>query len=232
MDNSVEIGSHFSLVKPNNYHDNFPNYIRLNSGRACFHYASQILSDYPILLPNYLCPSIVQEFRQSKLFYQVNNELEIDYDDLVSKVVNNKLSAVMIIHYFGKIDKNIDKIINYLRSKDILIIEDTTHSYLDNNSEYGDIIVSSIRKTLPILDGAIIKTKLLLNVRNQYKPKYLLFLFLRFVGMFLKNYIKIKWIWRYILLKADTLLENTKFHNSMSKLSQFIVDHLDLNKLG
>lgn len=241
----MEIGSHFSLSYNHKYYDNFQDYYLLNSGRACLKYINDILpKDKAVLLPTYLCESMMEPFT-NQLFYDISEKLEIDCDTIYNADTNN-ISAILIVHYFGRPDPNIEEIVTFCKSKNIIIIEDVTHSYLDTDlKHYGDIVFSSIRKTLSILDGGILKIynpelnkKIQIN-HNPYNFNYIKFLYCRLLGMFLKSYkiphkflqVLYKYCWRKVLLCAEKLLENNNFNNKMSRISQHMVKHMDLDEI-
>ena len=77
----------------------------LSGGTACLTVISDFLLDHGIgkvLLPSYLCPSIVRTFERCGVvwdFYQVNADLSIDLDDLARKASPG--GAVYFINYFG-----------------------------------------------------------------------------------------------------------------------------------
>ncbi len=64
----------------------------LNGGKACLIVISEYLLDHgikKILLPSYLCPTIVNTLERCGLaceYYQVNPDFSIDLDDLAQKV--------------------------------------------------------------------------------------------------------------------------------------------------
>ena len=77
----------------------------LNGGKACLVVISDYLLDQgisKILLPSYLCPTIVTTLEHGGLFcdyYQINPDFSIDLDDLAQKVIDHR--AVYFINYFG-----------------------------------------------------------------------------------------------------------------------------------
>ncbi len=79
----------------------------LNGGRACLTVISDYLLEHGIgkvLLPAYLCPSIVDTFQRSGIswdFYQVNQDLSIDLDDLTRKITPFQAVYLLIILVFS-----------------------------------------------------------------------------------------------------------------------------------
>lgn len=173
------------------------------------------------LIPNYLCNSIFNCFSNYE-YYKINNEFFIDLKYLKDKIINNKYKIIYIINYFGYIDKNINSIINLCKKKNITIIEDFTHNIFSNNL-YGDICLCSYRKSLSTPFGSlVIDKKNILNI-NQTKQSdliYIFFVFFKLLGMFLKNYNSIKWIWRPILIFCEENIDKINY-NGFDYLNNF-----------
>ena len=94
-------------------------------------------------------------------FYKVDNKLEFDYNDIVKKAKERTIKAILVIHYFGFIRKNLDKLRSLCDKEKIILIEDCAHAmdsfYRTKNSspigKYGDYAFYSIHKYLPTKDG-------------------------------------------------------------------------------
>jgi dTDP-4-amino-4,6-dideoxygalactose transaminase len=137
------------------------NMIFLNGGKACL----VVLGDYliengisKILLPSYLCPTIVSTLEHCGLFcdyYQINPDFSIDLDDLSKKATNHK--AVYFINYFGFFHPL--PVRNYLaglRQKGVVVVEDNAQAGFANQIT-GNFIFNSIRK-LAAYDGGYLIT--------------------------------------------------------------------------
>ena len=243
-----EIGSHFHLAPvKNSPYNNFPVFTYLNTGRACLYYLNKVLYDGPILLPSYLCDSIVNSFTDRPIvYYNINPDLSINLPDMITKIKKG-VSGVLMINYFGVIDENIDIIVAYCNSNRVTIIEDITHSYLTTDKYYGDFVFGSIRKTLPILDGAVIKVNCNYKSRytilwsrfsrevakenNSYGYSYIKFMTTRYLGMWLKNFTSFKSWWRPLLLSSDDMLEDNNYVNYISNISKDIIIHSNLSEV-
>lgn len=116
------------------------------------------------LLPSYLCHSMIQPFQDMGIgirFYAVHRDLSVDTQSLVKQIEN--ASGVLVMSYFGSLpSQELVGATNMLREKGIPIIEDATHSMLSYGAEkhLGDIIVASLRKWVPIPDGAVVSLPL------------------------------------------------------------------------
>ena len=135
----------------------------LNGGRACL----AVIGDYlikhgvrKILLPSYLCPSILDALERCGLryrFYQVNEDLSIDLDDLAQKTA--ACQAVYFINYFGFTPRSAARDqLKSLREKGMLVIEDNAQAGFSANP-IGDFVFNSLRKLVPF-DGGYLDTDL------------------------------------------------------------------------
>jgi len=115
-----------------------------------------------VLLPNYLCSSIVQTAQNAGMnvvFYELNDELEIDCAKFSQLYSSN--CAVLIINYFGL--KRLDSQIAYVRSlnDNAVIIEDDVQAFWEFDKDLGvvDYKFTSLRKTFALPDGGLVKSK-------------------------------------------------------------------------
>lgn len=128
--------------------------------------------DEYILVPAYLCPSILHNFKRLNIkykFYKVNKDLSIDLNDIEEKISKFKIKAVFLINYFGFYHhKQTIDYLKQLQKQDIIIIEDAVQMLWFSKKEqfFGDYIFNSYRKFLPI-DGSII----LCNKNKRYNFK-------------------------------------------------------------
>ncbi len=128
--------------------------------------------DITLLLPGYIGYSAregsgiydpVIETDTTHIFYRIHKDISIDIDDFRLKIesVKNRC-VVLLVHYFGYPDLNIDKIVEICRKHSAIIIEDAAHAlftdYIDNKCGfYGDYVLYSIHKMLPFEKGGILK---------------------------------------------------------------------------
>jgi dTDP-4-amino-4,6-dideoxygalactose transaminase len=145
----------------------------LNGGKACLVLISDYLLDHGvnrILLPSYLCPTIVATLERNGLtcdYYQINPDLSINLDDLAFKVKG--IRAVYFINYFGFSHPfRVRDFLADLQQKGVFIVEDNAQAgFTENNT--GDFIFNSIRK-LAAYDGGYLITPLnLMPYKNKYK---------------------------------------------------------------
>ena len=122
----------------------------LNGGKACLIVISDFLLAHNIdriLLPAYLCPSILTAFERRGLkcdFYQVNEDLSIDLQDLAQKM--DGVQAVYFINYFGFFPAPpVLAFLQGLRENGVIVVEDNAQAGFHDHPT-GDFILNSLRK--------------------------------------------------------------------------------------
>lgn len=126
-----------------------------DSGRSALRFAARSLRPGTILLPEYICDSVITAFSGHTLrFYRLTPSLEIVMDDLLSKL-NGEVSAVFLMHYFGAVQPR--AILEQLEAARLRygfsIVEDTTHSVFSVRRTIGDLCVCSLRKWFALPGG-------------------------------------------------------------------------------
>lgn len=133
----------------------------LNGGKACLMVICDYLRDHGIsrvLLPAYLCPTIVDTLESCDLicdYYNVFVDFSIDMDNLQRHLLDNQ--AVYLINYFGFSPNPVD--LDYLaglRQAGKVVIEDSAQAGFLTHS-IGDFAFNSMRK-LCAHDGGYLKT--------------------------------------------------------------------------
>lgn len=122
-----------------------------------------------ILLPAYIgwsvnegsgiFDSVLKSGREFE-FYGIGMRLEIDFDDLKSKVDANNKPLVLLVHYFGFVDSDYIKIATWLEDNDIFFVEDCAHAWLTDLiggvcGKRGKFSFYSLHKLLPVAIGGI-----------------------------------------------------------------------------
>ncbi len=150
-----------------------PSVSRVNDGT--YHYASGRAALYQILkylkeekgitsilLPDYLCDTILVPIRKLAIeytFFPLNEKLELEKDKF--KEVYKKNSVVLLINYFGLQDLSEQIAIIRNIDADVIIIEDDVQAYYEFKKPLGniDFKYTSLRKTFAIPDGGLVKTE-------------------------------------------------------------------------
>lgn len=116
-----------------------------------------------VVLPAYLPHGIIEPFREAGLeprYYGCDRELRPDLDAIEARLDSESLAA-MFVHYFGQPQarETIDAIEELCSEYGAYAIDDNAHSALSTLDgrllgTFGDIGITSLRKTLPIPNGA------------------------------------------------------------------------------
>lgn len=115
-----------------------------------------------ILLPNYICEDLIQPIKELQLkysYYELNDQLEPNWDDLKNNL-NINTRFILMIHYFGK-NQNIQNYLDFCKKYNLILIEDNAHGYggcYDNKNlgDFGNFSISSPRKIFDIFSGGIL----------------------------------------------------------------------------
>ena len=95
------------------------------------------------------------------IFYNINDNLEPDWEDINSKIKNNNISAIMVVHYFG-MPQDVSKYKKIANEHNLYLIEDNAHGYLgryDNGDligTQGDFSITCPRKHLNLFSGGLL----------------------------------------------------------------------------
>jgi len=212
-----EIGSFYQLNFNFKLQNIYKNIIQTNdkyffiSGRNCIKFLIEKSKIKKYLLPNYLCESIINNFKDVEFeFYDINNDFTIDLLYLENMINNQQYEAIYIIDYFGIKDRNIDNIIRICRENKIIIIQDYTQSITEDL--YGDICLASFRKFLPTPFGCVLQDNICLLPKQSRTVSFqILFLnLIKLFAMFLKKINIFKNIWYKLLCFCENKLDDIK----------------------
>lgn len=141
-----------------------------NSGRLAFRHYLESLSlkkAEKILLPSYIGWSEregsgvfdpVCELNLNYGFYHIKKDLTIDFDQIECMLKHEKINILLIIHYFGYVDPNYERIVDLASAQDCLVIEDEAHALLTDliggiSGRRGVASILSLHKLLPLKKG-------------------------------------------------------------------------------
>lgn len=116
------------------------------------------------LLPYYTCSSVLSPFMDSGfkiLYYNLDDNMSINIEE-IKTIINKESIGIFLFHnYFGfKTNSNIDEIVEMVKSKGTIVIEDITQNlYSDYQHTNSDYFFGSIRKWYGLPDGAILISK-------------------------------------------------------------------------
>ena len=110
-----------------------------------------------IHVPSYLCDSMIHPFQSAGWTL---TELPVD-DDLVIRPADliSRVTTGVLLHapYFGRQDSpEMLDALAILRRRGVVVVADETHRVFSGPSSVADIRVASLRKSLPLFDGAYV----------------------------------------------------------------------------
>ena len=243
MVSRIELGSEFNLnfnelsLTENNLINFLSTYstLWLDSGRSAIK-CIETLSDKIVLLPEYICESVISCFNIHNVkFYKINEDFTIDVDDLFSKI-NRNIGAIFIVNYFGCIhNENILlKIRDIADFLGITVVEDNTQSLFSKHNSIGDYQVASVRKWLPCPNGGVLyssKNNLKVDGTKFYRSKHndkVKAMLLK--DMYLKDNLDVNEVYRQIFVNAEEKFSQDSIYK-ISDLSRFIINCFDVDKL-
>lgn len=147
-------------------------YIYTESGRGAINLILENLDDHVkgVQLPSYICESVIQPFQENNyniFFYNVNLDLTVDINSIKNL---DKTSVFFHLGYYGFYTNAEIKNITYKLGKDLILIEDKTHTLLSKSDiENSNYTVASLRKWLGLPSGGVatgLYHKPALNSRN------------------------------------------------------------------
>lgn len=172
MDNPQKGIDDFTLPFMNGekYNINFYQNARNATEALCLYLKSQISS---VILPDYVCSTVSDSINRAGIDvirYHLNKDFQFDIEEINQLMKDyseaDKKPVLYIVHYFGKaLDSSLVALAKEWMSKGYTVFEDITMSIFskdDGNFGFGNYIIGSLRKWLPIPDGGFIASKNLL----------------------------------------------------------------------
>jgi len=156
-------------IKDDNIFDYFKDYncLYLDSGRSCVKIICQLAKNKEMLIPAFSCSCIVNGLTEGAkpVFYRVNTDFTIDFEDLESKITD-KTSVIYVANNFGHhiSDENAAKINAIKKKYGLYVVEDNTQAIFSGDLKVGDYGLGSIRKWFPVPDGGLLYSKKSLDI--------------------------------------------------------------------
>lgn len=197
----------------------------------------QLKEDEIILLPSYLCPTIIQNLERHHAgyrFYMVNLDLSINLDDLKAKIAQNKVKGVFFIDYFGFYHQaDTLAYLKSLKEKGIILIEDAAQMlWLEKKEFVGDFTFNSYRKFLPI-DASIVLSDQVETYDGKADAYYAL---MNEGRLRITAYVKygLGNVEDFVRLfsKADEVYGKSTEINGMMEISRQLLSKLDIDHIG
>jgi hypothetical protein len=147
-------------------------------GRTAFYHGLlklQIKKENKILIPNYVCKSLLTPIIKLNInysFYNIKDDFTFNLSEIKCKALAK--DYLLVIHYFGQ-PQNINLILNFCKKNKIKLIEDNAHGYSGKFrgkllGTFGTIGFSSPRKFLNTDSGGVLfyKKKIISSKLNKY----------------------------------------------------------------
>lgn len=136
---------------------------------AAFLQAFAALSGGRVLLPAYIGWSSregsgvfdpIKKLGLDYEFYALDRELHVNLADLAAKLT--KARMLVVIHYFGRPDPQLAKIVSLARRQGVAVIEDAAHALFSSLVGgtcgcWGDATIYSLHKMLPLAAGGLLQ---------------------------------------------------------------------------
>ena len=172
----MEIGSIFEIdprslfVDAKNEYGVFPfegdktwNFSYFNTGRAAIEALLvylKVQGKSKVWLPGYDCSSVLDAAKRAGIsieLYAVDRQLNIDHQ-VFGEVQSGDI--LYLVNFFGKSQETLG-LVEEVRKKGVVIIEDLTLGLLSKGVTvgFGEYIIGSIRKWLPITDGGFVASQ-------------------------------------------------------------------------
>lgn len=242
----MELGSNFELNVSNLCYtkDNIFRYLDsyftvfTDSGRSASIVLNMIIKPGIILLPSYICESVINVYRDkfSLIFYNIRKDFSVDMKDFEGKIHEN-VTAVYVMHYFGQLQDQ--EFLFYLQRKKeqygFTIIEDTTHSFFTKRNTVGDYCICSLRKWFPVMDGGILYSeKSLKNIPTEdifaKEPSAgLAAMILK--SLHIQGKVDCKELYRKMFTEEEAKLDRQKDVYKMSEISKALLNYFSVSEM-
>ena len=130
------------------------------------------------LLPAYTCSAVIQPFKAlgwKVCYYAVSKELRICVDSF-KDVVNEESPSIIVVHpYFGmELNRAEEEALQWAKRNGecTIILDNTQCAYSNRKYDFVDYTVASIRKWLPIAEGAYVEGKSVFESSNRTNSLY------------------------------------------------------------
>lgn len=120
-------------------------------------------NDGNVIVPAYLPDGVVEPIYDIGLeprYYSIKPDLGPDLPNLETRIDSQTL-AIMAVHYFGFPQPRLDEMLSLASERGIHVIDNNAHSPFSRRGSrllgtFGDIGFTSLRKSLPLPDGAVL----------------------------------------------------------------------------
>ncbi len=197
-----------------------------DTGRSSLRIILQRLNKKKFLIPDFLCKTIVDIFKEKKIkfeYYSVNESFNVRIDS------NKKFDVLYLINFFGK------KFPKFKKFEKKIIIEDNVFlPYFNNDNNYKKWIgFNSFRKVTPMVDGSLIRSTFKLDAKLILK-KESKFVYYKTKGLNLKyEYNKFKFSndrkYLSLIKRGENILDKQKKSFMISNQSILQYNNFGIN---
>ena len=159
-----------------------------------------------IFIPDYICNESLSLLRRTNANIIFYDHSFIKNKKLISQLKSNEVDILLFVNYFGKKIKINSDLLEFIKRKNITLIEDNTHCLTSFENSFSDIEIYSPHKLFGIEDGSIIKFKdsydykqfknFHLMQKNNYRD-FILRRIIDFLTLFIKRKIRKLFGYRY-----------------------------------
>jgi len=124
----------------------------------------QLSSDDVVVLPAYCCGAELGPFLHQGCrceFYDIHDDLSVNTEQLETLLqTQSGIKAVMITHYFGFAEKNLQQVLELCAKYRVALIEDCAHALFSTDGTHplgtvGQYSIFSPRKSVPLTEGGV-----------------------------------------------------------------------------
>ena len=155
FDSLTEVGGYFGLDLPT-YGDPFPDTLKFQSARAALHAVLEFAGIKRVLLPGYICNNVVKSVLDSGAEVETYFLDDTLYPQDLPTAIPEE-SVVIYVNYFGLCQNNIDRLLQAVPPKQ-LIIDNSQALFAKPANVLATIY--SLRKYIGVPDGGLLLTSL------------------------------------------------------------------------
>lgn len=240
-----EIGSSFEAAQFTSSIQNsiygLDNCYYLRCARECLFVVGQHHSNIhkrkTVLMPNICCASMVQPFYQlgfEVFYYNINECFSVDEDNLLELL--KKDSLLLVMDYFGIPSCSNSFLKKIKKEYSLSIVKDFTHSYscFAKDNSTLDYKIISLRKWLPIPDGAVLVSKMKLNIELNKDNDFATVFYTAMknkAAYLITNDMRLKNDYLAMFKTCSDRLKETIVPTSISEISEDILRKIDIDSV-
>tara|TARA_Y100001978_G_scaffold201402_1_gene219680 strand:+ start:15 stop:1802 length:1788 start_codon:yes stop_codon:yes gene_type:complete len=173
-----------------------------------------------VFIPDFICNESLSILRQTDAQLVFYDHSHINTKNLISKMKNNNANIFLFVNYFGRVTKLSKRFTNFIKEKNILLIEDSTHCLYSYSNNCSDVEIFSPYKQYGIPDGSVIrfkdKKKFYKFIFNKQKNNYLFWIkciqdYGYFTIYLMKKYIRYLFGYKYEKVDFNRIINHPKF---------------------